>query len=482
MDVFSKMIAKDFKKMKKTIIDKNNIINLRKKLGKKSHINYIPSNKTTTVTKIKYKINNVKLSGRYLKKYNNLMYNNSYYNVLYRDLIDSGYYYYDIMIKQKLSRCGLNRTKQLYGTCWLDSLMNGFIFGKNIRNRFLKLLDYYIKVNEITDIKKYIKNMNAKYIKLSRKVDKTNMKIFLRFIGILYQVLCDKGIRNKVSNVHDNFIVTNFAINVRNINTLQSKDIKKKDVLKGNNIAYNSYYALEYILYIFNKYINNMPNLTYSRINNMDKSEKIYSMNNPFHINKLYFTINKMEQYITPGTEYNVNIKNIKINTGNRSFTFDKGEKISSMDNIDFLIFSCMDKKDPLYKKIPKEIECIVNDKKYLFKLDYAGISIDIKHESVGHAVTGIICNDSYYIYDPYNNYFKVDWTDLSDENMKHVASYYKIIMADKFEKSYNKETNKTILYQTGKEPKIDIYIEYAMYYNTTNSFSYKMKDCNPSR
>jgi hypothetical protein len=258
--------------------------------------------------------------------------------------------------------------------------------------------------------------------------------------------------------------------------------IKKKDVLKGNNIAYNSYYALEYILYIFNKYINNMPNLTYSRINNMDKLEKIYSLNNPFHINKLYFTINKMEQYITPGAEYNVNIKNIKINTGNRAFTFDKGEKISNMDNIDFLIFSCMDKKDPLYKKIPKEIECSVNGKKYLFKLDYAGISIDIKHESVGHAVTGIICNDSYYIYDPYNNYFKVDWTDLSDENMKHVASYYKIIMADKFEKSYNKETNKTILYQTGKEPKIDIYIEYAMYYNTMNSFSYKMKDCNPSR
>ena len=65
-------------------------------------------------------------------KYNNFMYNNKYFNILYYDLIKSNYYLYDYMIKQKLSIYGLNRTRQLYGTCWLDSLINGFIFGKYI--------------------------------------------------------------------------------------------------------------------------------------------------------------------------------------------------------------------------------------------------------------------------------------------------------------------------------------------------------------
>ena len=154
---------------------------------------------------------------------------------------------------------------------------------------------------------------------------------------------------------------------------------------------------------------------------------------------------------------------------------------MDNIDNVDFLIFSCLDKKDPLYKKLPKEMELNINGKQYIYKLDYAGISIDIIDESIGHAVTGIICDNSYYIYDPYNNYFKIDWTDLSEENIEHVKYYYKTIMADKFKKSYDINTNKMILYNT-KEPNVDIYIEYAVYYNTMNSFSYKMKGCTPSR
>ena len=479
MSYFRRMISADLKKVKKNIYKRNKIIaegNIKQHIHKTKKT-FIPP----YYIKFKYMIKDIKLSGKYLLRYNNMLNNKKYFNILYNNLIESDYYKYDFMIKQKLSKCGLNRTKQLYGTCWLDSLINGFIFGKRIRNRFLKLLDHYIRVNEITDIKKYIRDINKTKIKLSRKVDKDNMKIFLRFISILYSVLCEEGIRNETHSnsltKHNNFLITNFAINVRNIN------IKKKsgDVLKGNNIAYNSYYALEYILYIFNKYIDTKPNLTYVENNGI----KIYSMNNLYHINKLYFTINKREQYITPGSEYNINIKNINININifnKRKFIFENGVIMDNIDNVDFLIFSCLDTKDPLYKKIPKEMELNINGKNYIFKLDYAGISIDILDEKIGHAITGIICDGSYYIYDPYNNYFKVDWTDLSPENIEHVIYYYKTIMADKFKKSYDSKTNKMILYNNNIETTVDMYIEYAVYYNIHNSFSYKMRGCDPSR
>jgi len=484
MSIFTKMIATDLKKINKQIPTNKMILKLGKKT-KNNMTNTIKTSYNSPKLLLKYKINNVILEGKYLLRYNNLLYNNNYNNILYKDLIDSDYYKYDYMIKQKLSKCGLNRTRQLYGTCWLDSLINGIIFSPHLKNKFIQLLDYYRKVNEITDLKEYTSNINKNNIKLNTTVEKNHVKIFLRFISILYTVLCDTGIRNKKLSSHDNFIITNFAINVRNINSKK----KTTNILKGDNIAYNSYYALEYILYIFNKMINKEPNLTYLI---PLTHGNIYSMNNPYHINKLYFTINKMEQYITPGTEFNVNFKNIKININNninnnnniiRKFVFDSGELFTNIDSVDFIIFSCTDKKDPLYKNIPKEMEVRVDGKITLFKLESAGISIDIVDESIGHAVSGIICDSSYYIYDPYNNYFKIDWTDLSDKNTMLIKQYYRTIMASKFKKEYNKKTNKTILYTNDKyEPNVDIYIEYAIYYNRENNFSYKMKGCDPSR
>ena len=160
---------------------------------------------------------------------------------------------------------------------------------------------------------------------------------------------------------------------------------------------------------------------------------------------------------------------------------FNDGVDMGNMDNINFLIFSCINKTDPLYKIIPKEIECTVNNKKYLFKLDSGSISIMNTNNKGGHSVTGIICDKSYYIYDPYNNYFEVDWTDLSPNNIKYVLDYYSILRGKTVKRVYD-ATNKYIIYTDIIENSANINIEYAIYYNTNLSASYKMKGCNPSR
>jgi hypothetical protein len=141
-----KLILQDLKKMRYTL--STDYIRKQFEKSKKNKIKTKSTSKMIRFNKIKYKLPNIKLKGKYLQRYNDLLNKD---NILYLDLLESGYYEYDFALKQHLKECGLNRVKQLYGTCWLDSLMNGFIFGKNIRNRFLKLLDHYMKVNEITD-------------------------------------------------------------------------------------------------------------------------------------------------------------------------------------------------------------------------------------------------------------------------------------------------------------------------------------------
>ena len=123
----------------------------------------------------------------------------------------------------------------------------------------------------------------------------------------------------------------------------------------------------------------------------------------------------------------------------------------------------------------------MVNNKKTIFKLESASISIH-GEDTIGHAVTGIICNDKYYIYDPYNNYFKIDWYNLTEENILPLTNYYKIVSARKFQEHEDMYNNTILEVVEGIKSKIDVYIEYAMYYNTELDFSYKMKKCNPSR
>jgi hypothetical protein len=459
------LILKDLKKMRYTLSTDY----IRKQFSKRKKSKSLKLSKgkipkMIRYNKIKYTIP-ITLKGKYLQRYNDII-NNNTSNILYLDLLESGYYEYDLKLKQHLKDCGLNRVKQLYGTCWLDSTINIFIFGKKIKNRLLELLDHYMKSNKIKNIKEFILAINNKQIKLKRTVDKNQKKIFLYLISILYTVYCLEGVRNVLSK-HDNFMLTNFAINIRNYN--QKK--YKKDVLKATNIAYNSYYANEHIINIFNKYIDPDPHLYYY--------DDVYSFENSNHINQLYLTVGR-HNYITGGYGYNYNFKNIDIKMNSnikRHIEFSYGVNIKNLNNIDFLVFSCTKKGDELMKTIPKEIVASVNNVKTKFKLDSASISITYGNQ-IGHALTGLICGD-YYIYDPNNNYFKIDWTDLTGNKIDSILNYYKII------DTARDITDTNLLYTDARKytkPTVDIYIEYATYYNTKLDFSFNMKNCSPSR
>jgi len=71
----------------------------------------------------------------------------------------------------------------------------------------------------------------------------------------------------------------------------------------------------------------------------------------------------------------------------------------------------------------------------------------------------------------------------MTEENIQPIANYYKIISARKYQEREDPINNKTLLdIVEGIKSNIDIYIEYAIYYNTELDFSYKMKNCNPKR
>ena len=329
-----------------------------------------------------------------------------------------------------------------------------------------------LKKKKIENIKIFVSKINKTQIKLNKTVNQNQKKIFIYLISILYSIFCDNGLRNKTEE-HDNFILTNFAINIRNYNNKK----KISNLVKTDNIAFNPYYALERIFYIFNKFIDTMPHLIYNKTTLND-----YSFENKNHINALFFTIGS-KIIITGGYGYDYNFKNIDIrmkdNDIDKKFKFNSGYNIKHIDNIDLLIFSVINKNEPLRKHIPKTITCSVNNIKTKFKLESALISLNYGI-SFGHALTGIICNKEYYIYDPNNNYFKIDWTNLTDNNIAHIINYYTII---------NSASNTTIInnqaYLTADKiysGKIDIYIEYATYYNTKIVNKLKDMKCNPHR
>ena len=448
---------------------------IKKKIDKIKHKQ--SSIKIFKFDKIKYNLPNIKLNGKYLKRYNDLISFNNY-NLLYQDLIDSGYYIYDMKLKQHLSKCGLNRTKQLYGTCWLDSIISCFVFSPHIKNQFIKLIDYYMNKKKIHNIKLYINKINKKKFKLSSHVEKNEKKIFELLISILYTVFCDIGIRNDY-NSHNNYILTNFAIDIKNLNN--KKDISIKTSLKDTNLSHNSYYAFQEIIFIFNKYINSEPHLLYYKDINALK----YANKN--HINNIYFNIEEHNTYITSGNYgYYYLFKNITIsmNSNNilKEFTFNEGYNLLNLDMVNFFILSCTT-KDNLKKHIPIEIKCSANKIKTKFKLESAAITIKYNDEisTTGHAITGIICDGEYYVYDPHNNYFKIDWTNMNESNTQQILNYYMITSTA----SHKEIVNNSIIYSTNVnyiKPKIDIFIEFAIYYNDNlKNTSTKFK-CNPSR
>jgi len=451
-----KIIKKEMKRMigPKEKIDENKIFNLN----------------------VKYE-SDVILEKKYLDKYNNVIKT----ALLSIDLYNNGFYEYVFKLKQHLNKCGVNRTTQLYGTCWFNTAINGFIFSNKLRGRTIQLLLFYKNSFSEKEFNKIIDDMDKQKYKLNQTIDRNMQNIFYHIIAILYKTLCHEGLRNKNPKKYENFSLTNLALNLKNLFT----ESKKINVRKIEEIAYVPIYGLNMITYVFNKFIDEDSHIkTFTNIMN-----NTYSLSNMNHINMLYFDNNNNDIKIHAGYEYSkLMFKNITIDINsngiNSTFKAKEGENIDSLKNIDFLILVY---DNVNVQKIPFEVNCIVDNKKTLFKLDHAVICISTPSQKISHVVSGLICNNEYYIYDSAENlYFECNWTDLSNKNnMIKPNNYYQIKTADyifytqnientsgKFFKLYNKSTLNKFQFE----------YKYVIYYNTQLDFSYDTINCSPKR
>jgi hypothetical protein len=362
------------------------------------------------MTDIKYKFDEIKLNDKYQSKLNDVLKN----SWLSKDLYDSGFYEYQYKLHQYLSECGLNRTTQLYGTCWFNVVLNSCIFGDNFRGRIIQLLDSYEKkfgkdkllkiVDKINKTEIKLKTSAIQKQKLTASIDNIEYNIFEHIIAIFYKILCQDGLRNSNKNLYDNFNLTNLAISIKSVAIKKPIDPKKLD-----EIAYMSLEGIDIMTTILNKFLDSNYHLMYNK-NNYGEYE--YILNNPVHINMITIMLNddnkKSSSFFS--FYYDLTIKNLALDINDNGIkdyiVFEKlknSVNLKTMSNVDFIILNYEYKN---VDKIPKEFMCIVNGKKYLFKLDVAIIDVLMEGTEIGHVVTGMMCNNKYYVYDSGNNFY----------------------------------------------------------------------------
>ena len=173
-------------------------------------LNNIDRSKIFTYKKYNYILSNDKdiiLKDRYLQKYK---YHTKQY-ILSKDLFETGFYEYQFKLRQYLTNFGLNRTTQLFGTCWFNSILNGILFVEKMKSKIIELLQFY-KSNISSKKFDNIINVTLKEKhKLNLKINRDNLIMFNHIISILYKILCQEGLRNIKPGIYDNFNLTNLA-------------------------------------------------------------------------------------------------------------------------------------------------------------------------------------------------------------------------------------------------------------------------------
>ena len=412
----------------------------------------------------KNKLPDITLKGKYLKKYETTITSNLYQ----QELSDLGFYEYVFKLLQHLNECGLNRTRQLYGTCWLNTVLNCIIFGKNLRNKFIQLMGTH-KKNDSEFIENLEKTSETIY-NIGTKIERNENLIFKYILNILYKLLCDEGLRNKDPTKYENFSLTNLAMSLRSLPYESLENLHTVDtveeMIQKDNLHYSVELAFDKIIDIFNKNVSSKNHIIFDD----NQGSKIH-INNTEHINVLFFYIYKMGHVLMSHSSHNdkvVFIKNVKVNMINgifdKQYLF-KGEyqgyNISNIDNIEFILLSL---DDDSHKYISDEIKCTVNDKETVFKLECGAISYTAETENytTSHAMTGFICENEYYIYESFFDiYFKIDWRNLNTENYKELIY---ILYPDVVLKSFI------------------IKMDVGIYYNTNINFSYNLEGCRPHR
>lgn len=469
-----KIIMRDIKKVNRQLELRNNPKYIKKLQKKSRHTlrQLSRANSTTdnvTIPPNIFKID-LELTGRYLEKYN------KHCTLKYcpENLLKSGYYEYQYKLKQHLSRCGVNRTTQLYGTCWLNSVINSILFGDHIRGKFIQLLIKHSKKNN--NFSSIIKKVHETNYELTKKIEKNEFIIFQHIISILYKVLCDEGMRNKNPDQYENMSTTNLALSFIK-RPWSSEPITEENPIKIlKNSAFYSSAALSMIIDIMNGYLDsyNKPDHSDHIMYDTDKyGNKIDYFGNDEHINHLYFDIYSEKKYtIYPGAYYNARYDNIHIkmhnNNSEKIFSMkntEYGYKLKKLNNVQFIFLYNL-AQDLTVKQINDYIICTIDDKKTKFKLDSAVIYFQWKHGKTkgGHYISGLICKDEYYIYDQdFDAYFKIDWRRLDEKSFEPYITFTRAIF--------------------GQDATIsDIRLLPAIYCNENIDYSYDINKCMPRR
>lgn len=471
-----KIIVSDLKQIEKDVFNRrSNKYSARQlKKNKESKKNIKRMTRATTLPFYEYKLDDIILSGKYLTKYNDFIKNGPHN----KRILDSGYFEYQFKLYQHLNKCGINRTTQFYGTCWLNTLFNIIIFGDRLRGRFMQLLNIYR--SEHNDFIDSIETTNKNKYQLSTEIEKDHYKIFYHFISILYKILCDEGLRNKNPKDYTNLSLTNLAISIKSIPELPNFNRDRKyyntptEVLA--DLAYNTNLALDIIINIFNKHITSNTNNHVTKHNNMHKT--IYSYSNPEHVNimQIFFYDENLNIAVGPSRYYddvlfdnvemmmNYEGSYLKFSTHVKNETqYDNICHVHDITNVDFLFVELYAARHKI-KEVPKEINCYVDNKKTVFRLESAVIQFIYtqREETSSHIISGLICANEYYIYNSaINAYFKIDWRHLDIDNFKSYFSYAKVYA----------DINVTELWSPA-----------AIYYNTSCNFTYDSNECQPRR
>jgi len=384
----------------------------------------------------------VKLSGKYLEKYNRYL---SFKPITMHlaKLFESGFYEYQYKLKQHLSQFGLNRIVYRGKSSNVHLILNNIILSSKIRNRFIQqMINYGINNNFL----KMIDTINSSSFELIKTIDTDEKNIFNHLIAILYKVLCNSGIRN---TEQQNVSVLNLSINVHKL---------KGSIIKTNDPKEIQYMLYERITFIFDNLVR-----VFNKYTNGDDTEikKNVCYMNKNNINNLTITfVNKQTYDIRLNIFEPVNIVNVKVSMDKciyTSFASKTPYNIHSMDNVYFLnvYYSHM------YDHLHNEIICSVNDKDTLFKLDTAILVIYYIENKKPYNIymNCFIYNEQYFIHDIYADlYFKIDW------RSRDIKDYYKLFTAIYLESvEYIYHTNIT-------------------YYNTYLNYAYDETKCQPKR
>ena len=453
-------------------------------------------------------IPDIQLTGKYLNEYNTQIDRKNKLNLPIMN-IDYCINKYSIMmteykykIKQYLyeNKCIHNRLRQNKGTCWLNSIINNFMFNSYLKHRIKILIDYYIN-NKIIDIN--IENIieplfeeddNRNTYKTDEKDEKElETKIVKKLIHIFYQIIYKDGIRDGIrdfadipnSNVNVNFCISNLAILIKYYTDYDENNLEKFYSSSSSSSSYGSVSNISYCILLSllnNKIIHTIPNFEETFITRDDNN--IYSINfSDDTINNISLNIDTFDTDSTTTGSRTIYIHNIStlspiddehkyINITNLDIKFGDGFVLDEIDitderydergiytissqeirNVDFLTVyvndgNCIPKHihiDNIKFELSSAVLCVKWDKTKFIKTQLV----------IGHAITGFKFGDEYYIYDSMDRFFKADITNLSETNIPHIYNFYKLFMM-------NLQDDDKLVYD------LEIHYSYAIYHNT---------------